>query len=202
MEQCISVLVQFVQVPTLGAARPDHETIRENNGIGVPLPARIEELKNGPSGIVMSGQIPESDAFDQGADALALRRYRLHVLDGGAEGPFEQRAVSRGPPRAQSDHHPLPSRFSWSESLVHRGKLVWPRAAAPDRGVEYQRVGAEAGRAGCPAVSRIAAPATADSNEPASTAILIMASCSASAKASKPMKRLMVKPMPQKSATP
>ena len=47
-----------------------------------------------------------------------------------------------------------------------------------------------------------AAPASADSSEPTSTASLIMDSCSASANASKPMKRLMVKPMPHNNATP
>ena len=49
---------------------------------------------------------------------------------------------------------------------------------------------------------RTAAPAKADSIEPASTASLTMDSYPASENASKPMKRLMVKPMPHNNATP
>ena len=43
---------------------------------------------------------------------------------------------------------------------------------------------------------------TPTATSPASTASFTMASCSASANASKPMKKLMVKPMPHSSATP
>ena len=50
--------------------------------------------------------------------------------------------------------------------------------------------------------SSTAAPTSADNKEPIRTASLVAAICRSSSKANKPINRLIVKPIPQRMATP